>query len=114
MMTKDEYIDFCQNIGGAGADCPFDGDFDTVVLRHSDSGKWFALVLLHEGKWLVNLKCDPMEAELLRKLFKGITPAYHMNKRCWNSVYFGTDVPDEELERMTMNSFALTEKGKRK
>ena len=111
-MTKDEYLDFCRNIGGAKADQPFREDFGTWVLRHEDTGKWFGIVMFHGGKWLVNLKCDPMEAELLRKLFTGVQPAYHMNKRTWNSVYFDADVPEEELIRMTMESFSLTERKK--
>lgn len=110
MMTKDEYLRFCMELGGAACDQPFSADFDTWVIRHENTGKWFALVLFHDGKWLVNLKCDPMEAELLRKLYKGVTPAYHMNKQLWNSVYFESDVPDEELKRMTLSSFALTDR----
>lgn len=109
-MTKEEYLDFCRNLGGATADQPFNEDFETWALRHEDTGKWFALLLRHDGKWLVNLKCDPMEAELLRKLYSGVIPAYHMNKRSWNSVILGSDVPDEELCRMTLSSFALTDK----
>ncbi|MGN1120494.1 MAG: MmcQ/YjbR family DNA-binding protein [Oscillospiraceae bacterium] len=110
MMTKDDYLAYCREMGGALADQPFSEDFDTWVLRHEDTGKWFGIIMFHGGRWLVNLKCDPMEAELLRKLYEGVQPAYHMNKRCWNSVYFGSDVPNEELLRMTQNSFALTAK----
>ena len=67
--------------------------------------------MAHDGGYIVNLKCDPQEAELLRKLFSGVTPAYHMNKTHWNSVRLDeSDVPDEELRRMTMNSFELTRK----
>ncbi|MBP1563965.1 MAG: MmcQ/YjbR family DNA-binding protein [Oscillospiraceae bacterium] len=113
-MTKEEYLDFCGNLGGAELDSPFDEDFETVVARHSDNRKWFALVIMHNGKWVVNLKCEPMEADFLRRAFEGITPAYHMNKTHWNSVYLDSDVPREEIERMTLSSFALTEKKQRK
>ena len=109
-MTKEEYLDFCGNLGGAELDSPFDEDFETVVARHSDNRKWFALVMEHNGKWIVNLKCDPMEADFLRKAFEGVTPAYHMNKTHWNTVYLNSDVPREEIERMTLASFELTAK----
>ena len=107
-MTADKLLDFCRNIPGASVDQPFDMDFDTYAARHTLSRKWFALIMLHEGRYIVNLKCEPQEAELLRKLFSGVIPAYHMNKAHWNTVILDSDVPDEEIERMAMNSFALT------
>lgn len=109
-MTKEEYLDFCANLGGAELDGPFHDDFESVVARHSAGRKWFALVMKLGEKWVVNLKCEPMEADLLRKLFEGVIPAYHMNKTHWNTVYLDSDVPREEIERMTLSSFALTEK----
>lgn len=112
-MTKREYIEMCENIGGAEVDYPFNEDFDSAVARHTDSKKWFAVVLEYRGKWVVNLKCDPMEADFLRSVFKGVIPAYHMNKTHWNSVVLDSDVPAEEIERMTLASFALTEKKKK-
>ena len=107
-MTAEQFLEMCRNIPGAVLDKPFSGDFDSVVCRHADSRKWFALLMLRDGKYIVNLKCEPQEAELLRKLFKGVTPGYHMNKRHWNTVLLGSDLPDEELRRMTLNSFRLT------
>ena len=107
-MTKDEFLEYCLTIGGAEADQPFDEDFESWVVRHGDSRKWFALLMLHDGQWIVNLKCDPQEADFLRSVYKGVTAAYHMNKVHWNTVYLDSDVPREEIERMTMNSFALT------
>ena len=59
---------------------------------------------------VVNLKCDPMEADFLRRVYEGVTPAYHMNKTHWNTVYFDSDVPDDEFIRMTEISFNLTRK----
>lgn len=109
-MTKEQYLDFCRGILGAEADQPFDMDFDTWVLRHIDSRKWFGIIMLHNGRWLVNLKVDPMEGEFLKKAFSGILPAYHMNKVHWISVELESDVPQEELMRLTLNSFSLTDK----
>jgi len=111
-VTKTEYLEFCGTITAAVCDKPFADDADSVVVRHRDTRKWFALVMEHEGKTLVNLKCEPMEADFLRGAYEGVIPAYHMNKVHWNSVYLDSDVPDEELRRMTMNSFFLTAKKK--
>ncbi len=111
-MTKEEYLEFCETIGGTELDKPFPEDFESVVARRSDNKKWFALVMLYQGKHIVNLKCDPMESELEQKLFSGVIPAYHMNKKHWISVFLNSDVPREEIERLTMESYELTKKGK--
>lgn len=109
-MTKDDYLSFCGTIPAAVQDNPFDGDAESVVVRHRDTRKWFALAMNINGKDAVNLKCEPMEAEFLRAAYSGITAAYHMNKVHWNTVYLDSDVPDDEIMRMTMNSFYLTAK----
>ena len=110
-MNKESYLNFCREIAGAIVDQPFEEDFETYIARHASSRKWFAAVLRHNDRDLVNLKCDPIEAEFLRSVYSGITPGYHMNKVHWNTVYLDsdTDVPDELLRRMTMESFRLTE-----
>ena len=109
-MTKEKLIEYALTFSGAAADSPFEDDFETVVLRHSDTGKWFGLIMLHDGKYIVNLKCEPLNAEFLRDVYKGVIPAYHMNKIHWNSVYLDSDVPDEEIFTMVGASFELTQK----
>lgn len=107
-MTKEEYLEFCRGISGATLDQPFDDDYVSWVARHTLSRKWFALIMRLEGRDIVTLKCDPQEADFLRSVYEGVIPAYHMNKVHWNTVYLDSDVPDEELIRMTENSFGLT------
>ncbi len=113
-MTKEKYLEFCRNIAGASVDRPFNEDFSSYAARHTISRKWFALIMELDGRVIVNLKCDPMQADFLRRIYKGIVPAYHMNKTHWNTVYLDSDVPDEEIENMTLESFNLTEKPKKK
>lgn len=113
-MTRCELTEFILTLHGAVTDKPFREDFDTTVARHSNSRAWFALIMNVGGRDMVNLKCDPQEAEFLRKVYEGVIPAYHMNKVHWNSVYLDSDVPDEELERMVRNSYELTRKKSRK
>lgn len=114
IMTKTEVIAYALTLSGAAADSPFENDGETVVLRHSDSGKWFGLIMQLNGKYIVNLKCEPMNADFLRSVYEGVTPAYHMNKTHWNSVILGSDVPDDEIKRMIDDSFYLTKKSVRR
>ncbi|MCH5193709.1 MAG: MmcQ/YjbR family DNA-binding protein [Oscillospiraceae bacterium] len=112
-MTRSEYIEYLETIAGASLDTPFD-DGESIVARHRDTRKWFALIMKLEDRDIVNLKCEPMEADFLRDAYKGVIPAYHMNKTHWNTVYLDSDVPDNEIKRMTDVSYALTMKAKKK
>ncbi len=108
-MERADYLDFCRSIAGASIDQPFEDDFYSTVVRHTDTGKWFAVLLEHGGREFVNLKCEPLEAEFLCSAYAGVDPGYHMNKRHWISVYFGaSDVPDALVRELTMASFRLT------
>ncbi len=113
-MTKSEIIEYALTFSGASYDSPFEDDADTVVLRHADTGKWFGIIMLHGGKYILNLKCEPMHSDFLRQVYNGVTPAYHMNKVHWNTVYLDSDVPDDEIKNMIGESFALTGKHKKK
>lgn len=112
-MTREEYIEYCKTIVGASLDNPFE-DSDIVIVRHADTRKWFAAVMKLDGKDIVDLKCEPMEADFLRAAYEGVTAGYHMNKTHWNTVYLESDVPREEIENMTMKSFELTMKNVKK
>jgi predicted DNA-binding protein (MmcQ/YjbR family) len=113
-MTREELIEYALTYEDAAADCPFENDEDSVVLRHKSSGKWFGLIMNHGGEDIVNLKCEVMNGEFLRSVYKGVTPAYHMNKTHWNTVYLSSDVPDDEIKNMVGDSFELTRKGKKR
>lgn len=60
---------------------------------------------------MLNLKCDPDEAQSLCDVFASIKPGYHANKKHWVSVYFdpveGSDVPNGEVKRLIDNSYLL-------
>lgn len=109
-MDRNTYIEFIKTIVGASLDTPFKDDNTTVVARHSLTRKWFGLIMELDGNTAVNLKCEPLESDFLRNIYRSVIPAYHMNKTHWNTVFLEGDVPDEEIYNMTLNSFKLTEK----
>jgi predicted DNA-binding protein (MmcQ/YjbR family) len=57
-----------------------------------------------------NLKCDPEKAITLREGFYEITPAWHMNKKHWNSVSFIGDLSDHQIEQWVKDSYNLVVK----
>lgn len=121
MKTERERLtSFALSLPLATADKPFEDDFDTTVLRHGESGKWFGLVMnvkkqtlgINEDGYtdVINLKCDPDESFIIRELYSAIIPAYHMNKRHWISVILNGSIPEDFTEKLIAKSFDLTYK----
>jgi predicted DNA-binding protein (MmcQ/YjbR family) len=94
----------------AWEDFPFGPD--TAVMKIK--GKMFATLGQSAGQARSNLKCDPDESVMLRDIFEGVLPGYHMNKRHWNTVILDADVPAGEIERMMDRSYGLVVKSLKK
>lgn len=109
-MTRQEIIDYCLTYSDAYEDYPFvsmDAPGAWVAMRHRSNRKVFAFIYNRSGLCL-NLKCEPMRADFLRSLYKGVTPAFHMNKVHWNTLSIPSDVPKDELLNMIDMSYDLT------
>ena len=115
-MTKQQFLSYCLNTYGTSPDYPFDEDFETAVLRHTNNKKWFALVMrVSRRKFdfdsdevidVVNLKL-PTEMFGSFGAADGVYPAYHMNKLHWISVLL-PDAPDDVVQFLTNVSFEAT------
>ena len=109
-MNYQQARDYLLGLPEAREDFPFGPD--VAVMKVGD--KMFATLALQEGSPRSNLKCDPDEALMLRDIFNGVIPGYHMNKRHWNTVLLDGTVPRGELERMIDNSYGLVVRGLKK
>ena len=87
----------------AGEDFPFGPD----VAVYKVASKMFGTLRDEVGVARMNLKCDPEEAIVLRRIFDAVTAGYHMNKRHWNTVLLDGSIPDAELRSMIDDSYAL-------
>ena len=120
MITKEELLSFSDGLENATHDCPFEEDFETTVLRHADTGKWFGIVLYAPPSAVgrdqsspvlcVNLKSKPEDSFVLRDIFPCIYPAYHMNHYHWITVPLDADLPKEILFSLVEKSHVLTKK----
>ena len=111
-MTKRELIDYCLTYPATFEDYPFDET--AAVMKHNGNGKMFALIDFLDGNLFINLKCDPVEADFFRNVYQSVTPAWHMNKTHWNTIYISGDVPEDQLNAMIRHSFDLTKPKARK
>jgi len=116
-MNRQELIDFCLTFPSSFEDYPFDVVADenaTAVMRLHSNKKSFALILRHNGRLFLNLKCDPLEADILRQTFRDVIPGWHMNKKHWNTVIVDGDIPEDMIKRMIENSYELVKPKTRK
>lgn len=98
-MNIESFRTYCISLPGAEEAMPWatgKNEYNRGLLVFSVAGKWFCVVHIEEFDFCL-LKCPPERAEELRDRYDGIRPGWHMNKRHWNSVYFNSDVPEEEI-----------------
>ena len=105
MLTKKEIIEYCNTYSGVYEDYPFDGEWTAMRLQLNK--KCFALIYERNAKPCLNLKCEPMQADFLRRVYPSIIPAYHMNKTHWNTVIIDGSIPNEEIFEMISHSYDL-------
>lgn len=119
-MIKQQFLEYCFNTYSTSPDYPFDKDFETVVLRHEDNRKWYAIVMrVSRRKFgfgsdevidVVNLKL-PTEMFGSFSAADGVYPAYHMNKFHWISVLL-PDAPEDVVWFLVNMSFEATRRHK--
>jgi predicted DNA-binding protein (MmcQ/YjbR family) len=97
----------CLAQNGAVEEFPFGPE--TSVFKVG--GKLFALAALNRKPLEVSLKCEPELALELRGSYDAVRPGYHLNKRHWNTVTVGEDVPDRLVRDMVEDSYDLVVEG---
>jgi predicted DNA-binding protein (MmcQ/YjbR family) len=101
---------YCASKPGTVEDYPFDAE--TLVFKVK--GKMFALMPAEHDRTeapRINLKCEPMLAEMLRNIYDAVQPGYHMNKRHWNTVLVDGSIPLDEIYTMIDHSYDLVVRG---
>ena len=121
-MTKQNFLNYCLDTYNTTSDYPFDKDFETAVLRHTDNRKWYAIVMrVSRRKFgfdsdevidVVNLKL-PLEMFGSFGSADGVYPAYHMNKLHWISVLL-PDAADDLIEFLVNVSYETTKNKKKR
>lgn len=110
-MNKYEWLDaYLLEKAGAQKDYKLEWGW----WRYQVGGKLFAATCQpgpeHKGydcRELLNLKCEPMRAELLRAEFPDIIPGFYCDKRHWISVFLDGDVPEDVLKDLCDSSYRL-------
>jgi predicted DNA-binding protein (MmcQ/YjbR family) len=102
-MDGCDVLAWCRSRPGAAEEFPFGPDVRVFKVV----GKMFAASPPTPDPAHVSLKCEPGFAEHLRSVHPAITPAYHMNKRHWNSVRLDGSLPPDLVEELLGHSYTL-------
>lgn len=97
MLTRNEIVEYCLKIENVYLDFPFKDDSNWMAMRIKQSKKCFIFIYERNNCLCFNAKCEPMYAEFLRNIHPSITPAYHMNKKHWNTITIDSALPNLEI-----------------
>ncbi len=106
-MNIEEIRDYCLSKSGVTEGFPFN---DTALV-FKVAGKMFALLDLSEDERGISLKCDPELAIELRERHTEVTPAWHFNKKHWNTVLINCSILDSLIFSRIDHSYELVVQG---
>jgi len=106
-MNVEELREYCLILKGTTECFPF----DEVTLVLKVHGKMFALIPLDNIEPQISLKCDPERAIALREEFSAIVPAWHFNKKYWNTLLIDPSISRTLLFELIQHSYDLVVKG---
>jgi len=81
--------------------------FGESTLVFKVRGKIFLLMSLDSRPLQFNVKCDPEMAEELREQYSSVIPAFHMNKKHWNTIILNGQVSAKWILQWIDNSYRL-------
>ena len=102
-MNYEELHGYCMSMKAVTDHFPF----DEVTLVLKVQGKMFALIPLDNPETQITLKCDPERAIQLREEYEAITPAWHFNKKHWNTVKIDPSISQKFLFELINHSYDL-------
>ncbi len=102
-MNIEECRDYCLSLQAVEECFPF----DDINLVFKVGGKMFALIDITDFTWVV-VKCDPELAVELREEYPfDVTPAFHFNKKHWNSCSVIGNLSDDFIKKQIEHSYSL-------
>ncbi len=105
-MNIEDLRNFCLSLKEAKEGLPF----DNKTLVFSVKGKMFCATDVEDYE-LINVKCEPEEAILLREKYEDVIPGYYMNKKHWNSIRTDGKISDKLLKEWVKKSYDLVVAG---
>lgn len=81
--------------------------FGEEVAVYKVNDKMFALIAEGKDPVRLSLKCDPQLSVILREKYDEVMEGYHLNKKHWNTLVLGGQLPWEEVQGLIRHSYDL-------
>ena len=101
-MNIESFRNFCNKKKAVSESFPF----DETTLVFKVLNKMFALTDL-EDDFKIALKCDPEKAVELRERYEAVIPAWHFNKKHWNTIIIDDTISDDLINEWINESYQL-------
>ncbi len=106
MKTREEAIAYGLTFPDVYSDMPFH-DHNWVLLRLHKNKRSFMCVYEYQGRMQINVKVSPEWRDFWRNAFDSVIPAYHQNKKHWNTIILDGSIEEKEIKRMIAESYDL-------
>ncbi len=106
MTTREEAIAYALTFPDSYPDTPF-RDPDWKLVRVKGSKKAFLWTYEKDGYIHLSVKADPEWRDFWRSAFESVVPAWHLNKKHWNTIILDGTVPEQDIRRMIAESYDL-------
>ena len=100
-MNVEDVRDFCLSLKNTTEGFPF----DETSLVFKVEGKMFLLMPLDAEEPSASMKCNVDHVDKLRDKFYAVEPAFHFNKKYWNTIYLDKDMGDKEIKKWIEHSY---------
>lgn len=103
MLNRTSLRDYCLSMTGSYEEFPFGPEAAVFKVKN----KMFALIPVDADPPSISLKCDPIEAIILRETYEAVQPGYHLNKKHWNTVTLDGEIDNQRFKEMIEDSYIL-------
>ncbi|MCH5217559.1 MAG: MmcQ/YjbR family DNA-binding protein [Muribaculaceae bacterium] len=104
-MNIEDFRNYCLSLPQAKENAPWTEPQYQNLITFTVADKWFCLLDI-ENKFC-DVKCSPENVEELQATYKGVQPAWHMNKTHWIKIVLDSDVPENEIESLVKQAYEL-------
>lgn len=112
-MNIEVFRDYCLSLPGVTEATPFEkfsrGKFTILVFYVS--GHMFCYFNIDDFRF-ITIKCDPEQMTELKERYQAIGEPFNGDKRYWISVEVNSDVDDNTLKSLVMQSYQLVKNRK--
>lgn len=106
IKTREQALQYGLSFPDTYQDAPFH-DVNWQLVRYKRNKKAFLWTYEKDGYLHLNVKVEPEKAFFWRDIYKSVIPAYHQNKKHWNTVILDGTIPDSDVKMMIAESYDL-------